>query len=81
MGHPSRYEQRALSVEKDSFCSNPVAKGKVEFPNSIGGRAKQNFDMYSGYVNVTDAPDYLFYWFFGTQVFILECFSICQSLK
>lgn len=23
--------------------------------------------MYSGYVNITSAPDYYFYWFFGTQ--------------
>lgn len=31
------------------------------------GRAKINFDMYSGYVNVSSAPDYLFYWYFSTQ--------------
>ena len=63
------------------------------FPDSLAGRAKINYDMYSGvyftgptilgcllllvyslspihhftgYVNVTAAPDYLFYWFFGT---------------
>jgi hypothetical protein len=23
--------------------------------------------MYSGYINVTTAPDYLFYWFFESQ--------------
>jgi cathepsin A (carboxypeptidase C) len=44
-----------------------VSKGKVQFPDSIAGRANINFDMYSGYVNITSAPDYLFYWFFSTQ--------------
>jgi len=57
-----RYE-----TQKDTFCSEPVSKGKVQFPDSIAGRAKINFDMYSGYVNVSSAPDYLFYWFFSTQ--------------
>jgi carboxypeptidase C (cathepsin A) len=52
---------------RDSFCSEPVAKGKVSFPDSIVGRGKVDFDMYSGYVNVTTAPDYLFYWFFSTR--------------
>ncbi len=51
----------------DKFCSNPVAKGKVVFPDSIAGRAKIDFDMYSGYVNISSAPDYLFYWFFSSQ--------------
>jgi carboxypeptidase C (cathepsin A) len=51
---------------KDVFCDNPISKGKVLFPDSIAGRAKINFDMYSGYVNVTEV-DYLFYWFFSTQ--------------
>lgn len=51
---------------RDKFCDSPVSKGKVVFPDTIAGRAKINFDMYSGYVNVT-SEDYLFYWFFGTQ--------------
>lgn len=54
-------------VKKDSFCSNPVPKGKVQFPDSLVGRAQINFDMYSGYVNISSAPDYLFYWFFSAQ--------------
>ena len=54
-------------VKKDSFCSTPVTKGKVNFPDSLIGRAQVNFDMYSGYVNVSSAPDYLFYWFFSSQ--------------
>lgn len=50
---------------KDSFCSNPVVKEKVQFPDSLAGRAKIDYEMYSGYINVT-SEDYLFYWFFGT---------------
>lgn len=44
-----------------------MSKEKVVFPDSLAGRARINFDMYSGYVNITSAPDYYFYWFFGTQ--------------
>ncbi|RYY77468.1 hypothetical protein EON63_18685 [archaeon] len=47
----------------DNFCSNPVSKAPVKFPDSLAGRANINFNMYSGYVNITDAPDYLFYWY------------------
>lgn len=54
-------------VKRDTFCSTPVTKGKVEFPDSLAGRGQINFDMYSGYVNISTAPDYLFYWFFSTQ--------------
>jgi carboxypeptidase C (cathepsin A) len=39
----------------------------VNFPDTLAGRAKINFPMYSGYVNISTAPDYLFYWFFGSQ--------------
>jgi hypothetical protein len=35
----------------------------VKFPESLAGRTVQNYDMYSGYVNVTE-EDWLFYWFF-----------------
>lgn len=36
----------------------------MEFPESIGGRTTTDeFDSYSGYVNVTE-EDWLFYWFF-----------------
>jgi len=45
-------------------CAVPVAKGPVNFPDSVGGRAHVNYPMYSGYVNVT-STDYLFYWYFG----------------
>ena len=54
-------------VQKDAFCATPVTKGKVNFPDSMVGRAQINFDMYSGYVNISASPDYLFYWFFSTQ--------------
>lgn len=47
----------------DTFCSNPVSKAPVKFPDSLAGRANINFNMYSGYVNITDSPDYLFYWY------------------
>ena len=50
-----------------SFCTSPKRKEKVVFPDSIAGRAKINYDMYSGYMNVTSSPDYLFYWFFSTK--------------
>ena len=51
----------------DKFCETPISKGKVTFPDSIAGRANINFDMYSGYVNITTAPDYLFYWFHSAK--------------
>lgn len=38
---------------RDSFCSSPAAKEKVSFSDKFVGRAKVDFDMYSGYVNVT----------------------------
>ena len=49
------------------YCDDPKRKEEVVFPDSIIGRASATFDMYSGYINVTNSPDYLFYWFFGTQ--------------
>lgn len=55
------------AVDTTNFCSTPVSKGKVNFPESIAGRAHINFDMYSGYVNISSAPDYLFYWFHSTK--------------
>lgn len=59
---------RQLSeARKDVFCDKPVSKAKVVFPESLIGRARVNFDMYSGYVNVSSAPDYLFYWYFSSQ--------------
>lgn len=69
--HPEEWKETGLPLHKrrtrDSFCSNPVSKEKVVFPDSLAGRARINFDMYSGYVNITSAPDYYFYWFFGSQ--------------
>jgi len=73
MLHPTQMaelEQRKLSAQaanRDAFCDDPVAKEKVIFPDSLAGRANTNFDMYSGYVNISSSPDYLFYWFFETQ--------------
>lgn len=51
------------------YCDAPVAKAPVTFPDSIIGRAlsASKFEMYSGYVKISDSPDYLFYWFFSTQ--------------
>lgn len=67
----SLHEQSEIPKEfleaSPSYCPSPAAKAKVVFPDSLAGRAKVNFEMYSGYINVTSAPDYLFYWFFGTQ--------------
>lgn len=65
--YPDRVAERGYESRKDNFCSSPTPKSKVVFPDSVAGRARINFDMYSGYVNVTSAPDYLFYWFFGAQ--------------
>jgi len=44
-----------------AWCDNPIAKAPVNFPASIVGRAEINYDMFSGYVNVT-SNDFLFYW-------------------
>eukprot|EP01038_Epipyxis_sp_PR26KG_P004157 gene4157-5921_t len=69
MKHPKTDLGRELRSKngKDQFCSTPISKGKVIFPDSIAGRAKVSFDMYSGYVNISSSPDYLFYWYFSTQ--------------
>ena len=61
-------DRRVLyDVQKDTYCSNPVEKQEVSFPSDLAGQAKITFEMYSGYVAVTSAPDYLFYWFFSSQ--------------
>jgi carboxypeptidase C (cathepsin A) len=57
------YAQQESALRKDSFCSAPVSKQRVQFPDSLIGRAHVDFDMYSGYVNVTE-QDWLFYWLF-----------------
>lgn len=49
------------------YCENPVQKERVHFKESLVGRVNIDFEMYSGYVPVTDAPDYLFYWFFSSR--------------
>ena len=70
MMHLERDGRELLSsspLGKDTFCTTPAQKEKVDFPEKFIGRGKVDFDMYSGYVNVTSAPDYLFYWFFGTR--------------
>ena len=65
--NPAEVESRNLRNLADKFCTTPVSKSKVNFSDKLIGRANVNFDMYSGYVNVTSVPDYLFYWFFGTK--------------
>lgn len=63
--------RRASSITSSAytFCDSPVSKGKVTFPQSIAGRASvvNKMEMYSGYVKISSAPDYLFYWFFSSQ--------------
>jgi len=44
------------------YCTTPVTKAPVIFPDSLIGRAPHKFNTYSGYVNVT-TQDWLFYWF------------------
>lgn len=61
--HPKEEADEFLARGKDSFCSSPVAKQQVHFPESLIGRAQVDFDMFSGYVNVTE-QDFLFYWLF-----------------
>ena len=59
-------EDRVLKETDSQWCDSPVKKAPVKFPESIVGRADINFDMNSGYVNVTD-HDFLYYWQMGTQ--------------
>lgn len=58
-------KMNAARSSRDTFCSNPVVKEKVKFPDSLAGRAQIDYEMYSGYINVT-SEDFLFYWFFET---------------
>jgi len=63
-------QKRATSTSSAyTFCDSPVSKGKVTFPPSIAGRASvvDKMEMYSGYVKISNSPDYLFYWFFSSQ--------------
>ena len=62
------FDKRRMSSAY-KFCDSPVAKGKVTFPDSIAGRASviNKIEMFSGYVQISNAPDYLFYWFFSSQ--------------
>jgi len=60
-----REQESFVKSVKESFCTTPIVKQQVHFPESIIGRAHVNFDMYSGYVNVTQ-QDWLFYWLFET---------------
>mmetsp|Transcript_37263 Transcript_37263/g.48193 ORF Transcript_37263/g.48193 Transcript_37263/m.48193 type:complete len:471 (+) Transcript_37263:18-1430(+) len=46
-----------------TYCDEPVVKEQVIFPDSLAGRTNQNYDMFSGYINITE-QDWLFYWFF-----------------
>lgn len=60
-------DPRPLTAGKDVFCSSPVSKAPVKFPDNLAGRAQIDFDMFSGYVNISSSPDYLFYWFFASR--------------
>lgn len=53
---------RAKGPREPKFCSEPVSKAEVKFPESLVGRAKHDFGMFSGYVPVTE-QDWIFYWF------------------
>ena len=37
---------RNLRSGKDTFCTNPTLKGKVNFSDKLVGRAKLDFEMY-----------------------------------
>lgn len=62
--HPDHNPHPKLFAD-DNYCDAPIAKAKVKFPEAIAGRSKyaNQYDMFSGYVNVTE-QDWLFYWFF-----------------
>ena len=62
-GGDERELRARTAADPTTYCDAPVAKGQVTFPESLAGRTTQNFDMFSGYVNVTE-QDWLFYWFF-----------------
>ncbi len=51
-------------------CEQPVQRAVVEFPAHIL-REKPEWEMHSGYINVT-ANDYLFYWHFAAQTAISD---------
>ena len=61
----SRSLKEKPTASSVSWCESPIPKGRVEFPEQMIGRAEINFDMYSGYVNVTE-HDFLYYWLTGT---------------
>jgi len=46
-GRPNDSEMRNLRNSKDTFCTNPTLKGKVNFSDKLIGRAKVDFDMYT----------------------------------
>jgi carboxypeptidase C (cathepsin A) len=50
-----------LKDDGSDWCENPIAKAEVKFNSNVIGRAQIDFDMHSGYVNVTQ-HDWLFYW-------------------
>mmetsp|Transcript_52363 Transcript_52363/g.103980 ORF Transcript_52363/g.103980 Transcript_52363/m.103980 type:complete len:490 (+) Transcript_52363:48-1517(+) len=70
----SLHGRRETIAGGDTYCTEPVAKGKVVFPDSLAGRTVQNYDMYSGYVNIT-TQDWLFYWFFEADASAVEAYS------
>jgi carboxypeptidase C (cathepsin A) len=49
----------------EDFCASPIPKAPMVFPESIIGRANTDFEMMSGYVNVT-SEDWLYYLYYGT---------------
>ena len=51
LDYPNKQLEEDNVLRKDSFCDTPIAKQKVEFPESLIGRAHVDFDMFSGYVN------------------------------
>jgi len=53
--------QPTADATATAWCEEPIAKAPVNFPANIVGRAEINYDMFSGYVNVTQ-HDFLFYW-------------------
>lgn len=52
LGRLTELHEMKPDVGGYSFCSDPVTKAKVVFPDSIAGRTTKNYEMYSGYINV-----------------------------
>lgn len=65
--HPALEASVGVDPKRASCSDTPSPKRKVQFPDSLAGRSiASQMEMYTGYIEVTAAPDYLFYWFYPT---------------